>query len=134
MEEQIDTEEPRKLITLFSQTDTFGTIQFVNEAFCEVSQFSKEELLGHQHNIIRHPDMPKQLFKIMWKNINDGKIFRGIIKNRAKDGSPYWVMATIMPLTDNNTHEPKIIAVRHLFQDSDKAQELYDQQMKSFEL
>ncbi|MBX7089203.1 MAG: PAS domain-containing protein [Cyclobacteriaceae bacterium] len=79
-----------KLVTLYSEADERGYILFANEVFCEISKYSKDELIGQPHSIIRHPDMPKKLFEILWKTIAEGKTFRGIIKNRAKDGSHYW--------------------------------------------
>ena len=87
-------------ITLFSETDNHGTILRVNDAFCEVSKYSRDELIGKSHNIIRHPDMPKRLFEDLWRTIQSGDIFRGVIKNRARDNSHYWVNATIMPRTN----------------------------------
>lgn len=97
---------------IVSETDQFGTITFVNENFCRVAKYTKEELIGKPHNIVRHPDMPKSVFKEMWETIKSGKIFQGIVKNKAKDGTPYWVIATIAPILDNDGKPYRYIGVR----------------------
>lgn len=73
--------------TILSGSDLYGTILYVNSKFYTVSQYSSTELVGEGHNILRHPDMPKALFELMWKTIRQGEVFKGIIKNRKKDGS-----------------------------------------------
>lgn len=83
---------------LISQTDTRGVIQYANPKFCEVSGYTLEELVGQPHNIVRHPDMPKETFKELWATLKAGQIWQGEIKNRRKDGSHYWVLATVGPL------------------------------------
>ena len=93
-------------LLIVSKTDPQGIITYVNDNFCNISGYSKEELIGKPHNIIRHPDMPKELFKDMWQTIKKGENWRGIIKNRKKDGSEYWVDTGIMPIKD---YEGKII-------------------------
>jgi PAS domain S-box-containing protein len=97
---------------IVSETDQFGTITFVNENFCRVAQYTSEELIGKPHNIVRHPDMPKAVFKEMWDTIKAGKIFQGVVKNKAKDGTPYWVIATIAPVLDVDGKPYKYIGVR----------------------
>lgn len=97
---------------IVSETDQFGTITFVNDTFCKVAQYNREELIGKPHNIVRHPDMPKAVFKEMWDTIKRGEIFQGIVKNRAKDGSPYWVIATIGGVLDTDGKPRKYIGVR----------------------
>lgn len=123
--------ESDQQITLLSETDRFGTILFANEAFSQVSKFSSAELINKPHNIIRHPDMPKELFKSLWDTIQGGEVFRGVIKNKAKDDSPYWVNATIMPFKDRQGDIIKFVAVRYLIPDEKLAQELFKEQMKS---
>jgi PAS domain S-box-containing protein len=76
---------------ILSTTDLTGTIKYTNQYFSEVSGYSKKELLGSPHNIIRHPDMPKVMFKLMWDRIKDDNNVSMIVKNRAKDGKYYWV-------------------------------------------
>lgn len=121
-------------LTLFSETDIFGTIVFANDAFCTVSKYTLAELIGKPHNIIRHPDMPKELFKLLWSTIKMGEVFRGVIKNKAKDGSHYWVNATLMAITDQKNQISKFLGARHLLSDDKLAIELFEQQMKSYEL
>lgn len=92
---------------IMSSTDTKGIIMYASEAFCNISGYSKKELIGSNHNIVRHPDMPKELFKELWKTIQNGKTWKGEIKNLKKDGGFYWVEATIEPKFNT---EGKIIA------------------------
>lgn len=87
-------------VAIVSKTDLKGVITYANEIFCEVAQYKESELLGQPHNIIRHPDMPKAAFKDMWETIQSGKRWQGKVKNRAKDGTPYYVNATIFPQYD----------------------------------
>jgi len=86
---------------IISKTDKNGIITYVNDAFCKVSKYTKEELIGKPHNIVRHPDMPKEFFKKLWDRIQSGKIWEGVIKNRAKDGSTYFVKTVIIPIVEN---------------------------------
>ncbi len=83
-----------------STTDTSGIITRVSSAFCTISGYSKEELIGQPHNILRHSDMPKAFYKNLWETIKAGQIWHGEIKNRKKNGDYYWVDATIEPERD----------------------------------
>lgn len=121
-------------ITLMSETDKFGTILFVNDAFIRTSKYARHELVGKPHNVIRHPDMPKALFARLWSTILTGGIFKGIIKNRAADGSHYWVNATIMAILDEEDNIERCIAVRHLIADDRLAEKLYEAQAKALNL
>ncbi|HVY69821.1 MAG TPA: PAS domain-containing protein, partial [Verrucomicrobiae bacterium] len=85
----------------------------VNEKFIEVSKYGRDELIGKPHNTTRHPDMPKEVFRDMWATIGRGKIFRGVVKNRAKDGTPYYVDAVIAPVLGANGKPKKYIGVRY---------------------
>ena len=78
---------------LISRTNRYGKITYVNPAFVEVSDFTREELIGSPHNIVRHPDMPQAAYKDLWDTIESGNIWRGLIKNRRKNGDHYWVEA-----------------------------------------
>ncbi|CEN32944.1 PAS sensor protein [Capnocytophaga canimorsus] len=78
--------------TIMSSTDRFGNITNVNQAFVDVSEYDAVELIGKPHNIIRHPDMPKIVFKVLWDNILAGRNFHAIIKNLTKTGKYYWVI------------------------------------------
>ena len=84
--------------TLVSKTDTKGIITFANHDFVEVSGFSEDELIGTNHNIIRHPDMPPIAFKVMWKTLKQGLPWHGVVKNRCKSGDYYWVDAKVVPV------------------------------------
>ncbi len=88
---------------IISVTDLKGNITQVNDTFVQMSGFSREELIGQPQNIVRHPDMPEEVFKTLWDTIQRGEAFMGIIKNRCKDGSYYWVNAMIMPIMQNGT-------------------------------
>lgn len=101
------------MTSIVSEADLKGDILSINEKFCEVSQYSKEELLGKPHNTTRHPDMPKEVFKQLWSTIGRGNIFRGVVKNRKKDGTPYYVDAVIAPIMGTNGKPRKYLGVRY---------------------
>lgn len=101
------------MTSIVSESDLKGDILSINEKFLEVSKYPKEELIGRPHNTTRHPDMPKEVFKEMWSTIGRGKIFRGVVKNRAKDGTPYYVDAVIAPIMGENGKPKKYIGVRY---------------------
>jgi len=84
-----------------SNTDLSGKITYASTAFCEISGFSKTELLGQNHRMIRHPDMPDSLYTDMWDTLLKNKVWKGEIKNKKKNGEIYWVEATISPVFDN---------------------------------
>ncbi|MEZ5651804.1 MAG: methyl-accepting chemotaxis protein [Burkholderiaceae bacterium] len=83
---------------LVSTTDTKGRITYCNDAFCEASGFSRDELIGQPHNLIRHPDMPEEAFRDLWATIENGHLWQGVVKNRRKNGDHYWVVANVTPL------------------------------------
>ncbi|MBL0094658.1 MAG: PAS domain S-box protein [Piscinibacter sp.] len=99
--------------SIVSEADKKGDILSINEKFIEVSKYSRSELIGQPHNTTRHPDMPKDVFKQMWATIGRGQMFRGIIKNRAKDGTPYYVDAVIAPILGENGKPMKYLGVRY---------------------
>jgi aerotaxis receptor len=86
---------------LVSTTDLKGRILHCNAAFVTASGYSRDELLGQPHNLIRHPDMPPEAFRDMWDTISAGRPWSGLVKNRRKDGDHYWVQANVTPLLDN---------------------------------
>lgn len=88
--------------TLVSVTDPKGRILYCNEMFAEVSGFTMDELLGQSHNLIRHPDIPEEVFRDLWQTIQNGRPWSSILKNRRKDGTHYWVVANVTPLSDAN--------------------------------
>ena len=113
---------------IISETDLTGQIVYANDAFCAISGYSRLELLGQPHNIIRHPSMPKELFAALWKTISHGDVFRMVIKNKSKTGNHYWVNATIMPVFQSGKIV-RYIGGRHHIQDEGQGQELYQKQV-----
>ena len=83
---------------IVSKTDTRGIITYCNEIFIEFAKYSNTELIGQNHNIIRHPDMPRVIFKLLWDTIQSDKEINAYVKNMASDGSYYWVFANITPV------------------------------------
>ncbi len=120
--------------TILSESDLFGNITFVNDKLCEVSKYSREELIGKPHNMLRHPDMPKELFQEFWATLTKGEVFRGIIKNKAKDGSVYWVDASIVPVKDASGNVAKYVGARYHIEDEDIATLLYNRQARKMKL
>ena len=90
---------------IVSKTDAKGIIEYGNDYFVEISGYSEAELIGHPHSIVRHPDMPKIVFKMMWDRINSAKNIMAVVKNLAKDGSHYWVVTEFEPKVDSITNE-----------------------------
>lgn len=86
---------------ILSTTDTKGRITYINQTFIEVSGFSEVELIGKAHNIVRHPDMPPEAFSDLWKTLQAGKPWTGLVKNRRKNGDFYWVLGNATPLIEN---------------------------------
>jgi len=98
---------------IVSKTDINGIITFVNDEFCKISGYSKEELVGKNHNIVRHPDVPASKFKLLWKTIKSKNIYKGTVKNRAKDGSTFYVNTTVIPILDEEGVIEEFIAIRY---------------------
>ena len=91
-----------KTQVIMSKTNAFGIIEYANEVFVDVSGYEDYELMGQPHNIIRHPDMPKVIFKVLWENLKQGKNFHAIVKNLAKSGRYYWVITDFEIAKDEN--------------------------------
>jgi aerotaxis receptor len=87
---------------IISQTDLKGMITFTNRQFYNVSGYKAEELVGKSHNMVRHPDMPRAAFEQMWKTIQSGQTWNGLIKNLRKDGLYYWVETEILPIKNSD--------------------------------
>ena len=98
---------------IISKTDVKGIITFVNDEFCKISGYSQEELLGKNHNIVRHPDVPASAFKVLWETIKAKQTYKATVKNRAKDGSTFYVNTTVIPILDENGDIEEFIAIRY---------------------
>jgi len=99
--------------SIVSKTNLKGIITYANDMFCEVSGYSRDELIGSPHNIVRHPDVPKEAFYDLWDTIQNKAIWKGVVRNRKKDGSTYIVNATVIPILDNKREIIEYVAVRH---------------------
>lgn len=118
--------------TIVSKADLFGSIEYINDVFAEVSGYSEAELVGKAHNIIRHPDMPKVIFKTMWDHIKQGKKFHGIIKNLSKSGKHYWVITDFDYVVGDDAKIQKYIARRKAVSERiiEKIENLYEKLLK----
>lgn len=108
-------------IALVSVTDTRGLITYANDNFIEASKYSLEELIGQNHRILKSGLQPDTLFDELWKTISAGRVWRGEIKNRAKDGSHYWVNTSIAPIIGDDGKPKQFIAIRFLIPDGQAA-------------
>src|SRR5690554_1432119 len=112
---------------LISKTDLKGRITYANPAFVEISDFSRDELLGKAHNLVRHPHMPPAAFQDMWNTLQAGKPWNGIVKNRRKDGGFYWVNALVSPIIENGKITGYAsVRVRPTDEQVKQAEQLYD--------
>lgn len=103
--------------SLVSKTDRKGIITYVNDFFCEAAGYTREELIGQNHNIVRHPDMPKGAFKDIWRTIGSGNVWNGKVKNKTKKGGYYWVEANIGPVMGDDNKPKEYVGVRYLITD-----------------
>ena len=108
----IDEEYMFENLVIVSQTDEKGVITYANKAFCEVSDYTVDELVGQPHSIIRHPDMPAAAFERLWSTIKGGQAWNGIVKNMRKDGKYYWVDTEVLPIKDKDDNITGYIAAR----------------------
>lgn len=100
-----------------SKTDLQGVITYVNDLFCTLTGFSREELMGQPHNIVRDPAIPKAVYKDMWDTIQAGKIWTGIVPNRGKGGVLYVVDTTVQPIKNDAGKIVEYISVRRVIND-----------------
>jgi PAS domain S-box-containing protein len=111
---------------LFSRTDLQGKIIHVSTSFCKISEYTKEELIGKTHNIVRHPDMKSEIFKNLWETIQSGKTWNGEIKNLKKNGGFYWVTASMSPELDEDGSITGYRSIRHDITAQKKVEDLTD--------
>ena len=117
--EEIELDPKRYIV---SETDEKGIITYCNDYFIEVAGYSREELIGKAHNVIRHPDMPKIIFKLLWQTIKSGKNINALVKNLAKDGRYYWIFTEFEIRKDTDTsnvigyHASRKIVSKHIIE------------------
>lgn len=116
---------------LISRTDMKGRISYVSQDFANISGFSEEEMLGEPHNLIRHPDVPFEIFREMWETIQDGNPWSGIVKNRAKSGDYYWVDATVTPVMNEGVISGYMSVRKKATEDQIKRAEILFSQLKN---
>ncbi|MGP1580955.1 MAG: EAL domain-containing protein [Wolinella sp.] len=97
---------------IVSRGDLKGNITYANDQFCEISGYSREELIGKNHNIVRHPDNTREFFSMLWKRITSGKIWAGVVKSRTKSGEDYYVRAVIAPILDEDGKIEEYLSIR----------------------
>lgn len=101
-------------ILIISKTSTTGNITYANNLFCKISEYSKEELINKPHNIVRHPDMSKEVFQNMWQTIKEGKTWSGKVTNKTKNDNYYITYTVISPIFDNENNIKEYISLRFL--------------------
>ena len=104
---------------MITETDLKGRITYVNRKFVDMSAYNKDELMGLPHSIMRHPDMPKCLFKNMWECVSKGEVWKGYVKNLRKDGAYYWVIVYVEQKKDSEGNHVGYIAARKEVIDQD---------------
>jgi len=97
---------------IVSTTDKKGNILYANDIFCKVAGYKKDELINKPHNIIRHPDMPKAVFKLLWDRVLNNQTIYAFVKNKTKDGNYYWVKAFVSAILDENNQIKKLVSYR----------------------
>ncbi|MFT7004801.1 MAG: PAS domain S-box-containing protein [Sulfurimonas sp.] len=122
----IETVVPKHEL-IISRTDLNGHITYANETFCDISGYEESELIGKSHSLVRHPDMPSSIFKVLWETIKEEKQWTGIIKNLRKDTGYYWVKAIVSGVyKDGELVEYKSLRTPITQEEKLKYQILYD--------
>ncbi len=98
---------------IVSKTDPFGKITYVNDEFYKASGYSQEEVMGHSHNVVRHPDMHQKTFGNLWKTLHEKKVWKGVVKNRSKTGESYYLKEVIVPIFDENGNTIEYMGIGH---------------------
>ena len=98
---------------IVSKTDIDGVITFVSDAFCKISGYSREELIGNTHNLVRHPDVPVETFEKMWKTILKKQTYKSTVKNLSKSGETFYLNTTIFSLLDKDENIVEFAAIRY---------------------
>ena len=118
-------------VAIVSKTDLQGNITYVNDEFLKWSKYSRNEIMGKNHRILKSGDQDDQIFVDMWKTISSGNIFRGEIKNKAKDGSFYWVDAIVAPVLDSNGKPKEYIAQRFVINEQKEREEMLKELLRN---
>ena len=113
---------------IVSKTDTQGNILFINKNFCEISGYDERELIGSPHNVLRHPDMPRAIFFLVWNSLLSGREVSGVVKNLAKSGKYYWVIADFSVKRDSEGNIKSFTSFRRAAPEQviDRIEELYE--------
>jgi len=119
---------------IYSKTDLNGIITEVSDAFCEVTKYSKDELIGKTHSMLKHPDIPSKIYKELWSTIVSGKIWTGDILNKNKDGENYWISTAISKKYDNKGVAQGYIAIRHNITSKKQFEEQHESLMRAEKL
>jgi c-di-GMP phosphodiesterase len=134
LEEKIKILEQYKMVldesSIVSKTDKRGVITYANDAFCSISGYRRDELIGHAHNIGRHPENPKDFFKELWKTIKSGSIWKGTFKNLTKNGEVYYVKSVIAPIFDEEGKIIEYISARKDVTELMAKEEIIQRQLK----
>lgn len=104
-------------VLVISKTDLQGNITYANDLFCELTGYAREELIGQPHSLVRHKDVPKEVYKDMWDTIQAGNIWTGVFPNVGKDGSLYVVDTTVQPITNETGEIVEYISIRRVIND-----------------